>query len=117
MRILLMKCSSFNREVPQCSCPLGLMYVAAYLRSRKPELEVEILDVRCTRDPFAALRRTLCRLAPDVVGVSALTCLAECMHALAETAKACRAGTRAAAGGPHISACTDDVIADQQIDA
>ena len=116
MRILLVKCSSFNREVPQYSYPLGLMYIAAYLRSRRPEAEIEILDLRCTRDPFSVLRTKLRQFGPEVVGVSALTCEAESMHAVAETAKAHDLGIKVVAGGPHISACTDDVIADQHID-
>ena len=116
MRILLVKCSSFNREVPQYSYPLGLMYIAAYLRSRRSELEIEIVDLRCTRDPFTVLRRELREFQPDVVGVSALTCEAESMHAVAEMTKTHSQRTTVVVGGPHISACTDDVIADQHID-
>lgn len=117
MRILLVKCASFNREVPQYSYPLALMYIASYLRSRNPEHEIEILDLRCNRDPFTVLRKRLRRLEPDVVGISALTCEAESMHTVAETVKACDDRITVVAGGPHISACTSDVIADQHIDA
>jgi anaerobic magnesium-protoporphyrin IX monomethyl ester cyclase len=116
MRILLVKCSSFNREVPQYSYPLALMYIAAYLRSRNPGHEIEILDLRCSRDPFATLRERLYTFRPDVVGASALTCEAESMHAVAETTKASNPGTTVVVGGPHISACADDVMADQHID-
>lgn len=116
MRILMVKCSSFNREVPQISYPLGLMYLASYLRAHHGSHEIELLDLRCHRDPFAVLSHRLSSATPDLVAISALTCEAASMHRVAAAAKACNPRATVVVGGPHISACTADVIADQNID-
>jgi len=116
MRILMVKCSSFNREVPQISYPLGLMYLASYLRSDQRSREIELLDLRCHRDPFSVLRQRLSSSVPDLVAISALTCEAASMHRVAAETKSRNPRTTVVVGGPHISACTADVIADENID-
>lgn len=116
MRILMVKGSSFNREVPQVSYPLGLMYMASYLRSRQSDHEIEILDLRCHRRPFNLLRQRLQSLDPQIVAVSALTCEAESLHQIAAIVKNRNSSTVVVVGGPHISACTNDVTEDQNID-
>jgi len=116
MRILMVKGSSFNNEVPQVCYPLGLMYMASYLREKHPEHEIEILDLRCHRKPYALLRSKLGEFSPNLVAVSALTCEAESLHTTAELAKKHSHEIVVAVGGPHISACTSDVSQDSNID-
>ena len=90
-RILFIKGASFNREVPQFSYPLGIMYMASFLRSEQPEHELRILDLRCEKNPTDSLCRTLREFVPHIVAVSALTCEAESLHHAASEAKsACR---------------------------
>jgi anaerobic magnesium-protoporphyrin IX monomethyl ester cyclase len=115
-RILHVKGASFNREVPQFSYPLGLMYLASFLRAQDPGHEQRILDLRCERRPSDSLQRFISEFDPAVVAVSALTCEAESLHQVAREAKAHNSRTLVVAGGPHISACTDDVIADVNVD-
>jgi radical SAM superfamily enzyme YgiQ (UPF0313 family) len=116
MRILMVKGSSFNREVPQYSYPLGLMYLASYLRKDRPGHEIELLDLRCHRHAYRLLEEKLREWAPDVVAVSALTCEAESLHRTAGMAREHSPGAKVVVGGPHISACTSDVIEDDNID-
>lgn len=116
MRILMVKGSSFNREVPQYSYPLGLMYLAAYLREHEPGHELELLDLRCHRNAYEVLKRRLSEWKPDVVAISALTCEAESLHTSAGMAREENPGSVVIVGGPHISACTSDVIEDGNID-
>ncbi|MCU0612527.1 MAG: B12-binding domain-containing radical SAM protein [Candidatus Eisenbacteria bacterium] len=116
MRILLVKGASLNREVPQFSYPLGLMYLAAYLRQRQPGHDQRIIDLRCERHPFESLAAVLEDFDPDMVAVSALTAEAASLHETARIAKARRMDTVVVVGGPHISACTDDVAGNTNID-
>lgn len=116
MRILMVKGSSFNREVPQVSYPLGLMYMASYLRTRQSDHEIEILDLRCHRQPFNLLRQRMQSLDPQIIAISALTCEAESLHRIAAIAKNRSSEIVVAVGGPHISACTNDVTEDQNVD-
>ncbi len=111
-----MKGASFNREVPQFSYPLGLMYLASFLRVVLPGHEQRILDLRCEKRPSESLRQLVSEFDPAIVAVSALTCEAESLHRAACEAKSHNPRTLVVAGGPHISACTDDVIADGNVD-
>ena len=116
MRILMVKGSSFNREVPQYSYPLGLMYMASHLRSNQPGHEIEILDLHCHRHPYSLLQKRLDDWDPQVVAISALTCEAESLHRISAMARKRNAETVIIVGGPHISACTNDVEKDINID-
>jgi anaerobic magnesium-protoporphyrin IX monomethyl ester cyclase len=116
MRILMVKGSSFNREVPQVCYPLGLMYMASWLREHQQGHEIELLDLRCHRNPFGLLREKLESFEPQLVAVSALTCEAGSLHRTAEEVRKWNPGTTVVVGGPHISACTSDVSEDMNID-
>jgi radical SAM superfamily enzyme YgiQ (UPF0313 family) len=111
----MVKGSSFNREVPQYSYPLGLMYMASYLRSDQPGHEIEILDLHCHRHPFDLLQKRLEVWDPQVVAISALTCEAESLHRISAIARKINPETVVMVGGPHISACTNDVEEDMNI--
>ena len=116
MRILMVKGASFNREVPQYSYPLGLMYLASHLRAAQPDHKIELVDLRCHRDPYSVLRGRLESWKPDVVAISVLTCEAASLHKTAAMAKELVPGTQVIVGGPHISACTGDVADDLNVD-
>lgn len=112
----MVKGYSFNRMVPQYSYPLGLMYMASYLRSTQPDHEIEILDLRCHRRPYDLLQKRLQEWDPQVVAISALTCEAESLHTVAAMARERNDEAVVVVGGPHISACTNDVAEDPNID-
>jgi anaerobic magnesium-protoporphyrin IX monomethyl ester cyclase len=92
------------------------MYLASFLRAAQPGHDQRILDLRCERDPSESLRRLVGEFSPAIVAVSALTCEAESLHRVACEAKSRDPNTLVVAGGPHISACTDDIIADENVD-
>lgn len=112
----MVKGSSFNKEVPQYSYPLGLMYIASYLRLNQPGHEIELLDLRCHRHPYNMLKEQLQSMDPQIVAISALTCEAESLHRIAAIVKERNPETVVMVGGPHISACTNDVAEDLNID-
>jgi radical SAM superfamily enzyme YgiQ (UPF0313 family) len=58
----------------------------------------------------------LVRLKPDVVGLSAMTYEAGCLHRLAALVKARLPGTVVVAGGPHPSVAAAEVLADPAVD-
>lgn len=95
--------------------PLGLLYVATGARERGYG-EISILDMKAEdlRVPAAAER--LERLRPDVVGLTAMTYEAGCLHALAAEVKRRLPQAIVVAGGPHPSVAADDVMRDQNVD-
>ncbi len=93
--------------------PLGVMMIAAVARERHPD--VHVLDMKVEGwTPQQALAR-LVELQPKVVGLSAMTYEAGCMHELAKLIKA-ELGAIVVAGGPHPSVAAEDVLKDEAVD-
>ena len=94
--------------------PLGVMMVAAQARERGFD-DVHILDMKVLDWTPARAVEELERLAPDVVGLSAMTYEAGCMHELARLCRERLPGARVVCGGPHPSVAPDDVLADEAV--
>jgi len=95
--------------------PLGIMMIAAQAREAGRH-EVTILDMKVEDWTPERCCEELERLRPDVVGLSAMTYEAGCLHELAKRVKARLPGVTVVAGGPHPSVAADDVLADAAVD-
>lgn len=95
--------------------PLGILSIAAAARALGHP-DVHVLDMKVERWTPAQAADALCALAPDVVGLSAMTYEAGCMHELARELRRRMSGLRIVAGGPHPSVAAEDVLADPAID-
>jgi len=95
--------------------PLGLMYVASGARRGGYE-DITILDMKVDdlRVPQAADQ--LEALRPDIIGMTAMTYEAGCLHSLAAEMKKRLPNCKIIAGGPHPSVAADDVMKDTNID-
>jgi radical SAM superfamily enzyme YgiQ (UPF0313 family) len=93
--------------------PLGIMMIAAVARERHPD--VHVLDMKVEGwTPEQALAR-LEALKPAVVGLSAMTYEAGCLHQVAKLVKH-KLGAIVVAGGPHPSVAAADVLQDGAVD-
>lgn len=95
--------------------PLGVMMVAAVARERGHR-DVHLLDMKVEDWTVERCVEALVELAPDVVGLSAMTYEAGCMHALARAVKERLPGAVVVCGGPHPSVAAADVLADASVD-
>jgi len=59
-------------EIPQCYPPLGLMYIAAYLKKYFRH-DVEILDAQILKMSYEELKQEIRTKSPDVVGITTTT--------------------------------------------
>jgi len=82
-----------------CSPPLGLAYIAGYVKQNLPDIDVQILDGGCAKD----IAKELLLGKFDVVGITATTPQAPDAYALADLIKHCRPDITVVLGGPHIS--------------
>lgn len=114
-RVLLVKASNVNFDgsvVP----PLGLLYLAAVLRSRG-EHDVRILDLRLFCDWRRALRGLLDEFDPHVVGFSAISMeYRNCREAI-RVARERRPDQPVLVGGPHASALPERTLRETAADA
>jgi radical SAM superfamily enzyme YgiQ (UPF0313 family) len=94
--------------------PLGVMMIAAQAReSGFPD--VHILDMKVLGWTPEETLKELERLQPDVLGLSAMTYEAGCMHELARLVHEHLPDTHIVCGGPHPSVAADDVLADESV--
>jgi radical SAM superfamily enzyme YgiQ (UPF0313 family) len=91
--------------------PLGLLYLAAYLRESREDVRVEILDAHILDlDLEQAVARVL-EAAPDLLGIGYWTVQAPFAFALSERVKAARPETVVVHGGVHPSSCPEEAAA------
>jgi radical SAM superfamily enzyme YgiQ (UPF0313 family) len=95
--------------------PLGILMVAAAARERGHG-DLHLLDMKVEDWTPEACVRELERLRPDVVGLSAMTYEAGCMHAVARLVKERLPDAVVVCGGPHPSVADADVMADPAVD-
>lgn len=95
--------------------PLGIMCVASAIRADGFE-DVHIIDMKAERWTPEECARRLVELQPDVVGLSAMTYEAGCLHEVARLVKRDLPRAAVVAGGPHASVADEDVMQDEAVD-
>jgi anaerobic magnesium-protoporphyrin IX monomethyl ester cyclase len=95
--------------------PLGMMYLAAYLR-RREGVDVRIIDMLPAGMAYKNLGQEIRNYRPDWLGISALTFESDGLHRVAAIAKEVQPDLPVVAGGPHPSAYTNQVMDDKHID-
>jgi anaerobic magnesium-protoporphyrin IX monomethyl ester cyclase len=96
--------------------PLGVMYLASFIRQQQPDVEVRIVDMTPENMSYSQLTERMRAFAPDMVGVSALTVESRGLHRAAAIAKQLHPETVVVAGGPHASAYPQAVMSDPRFD-
>jgi anaerobic magnesium-protoporphyrin IX monomethyl ester cyclase len=104
-----------NKHTMSLMPPLGMMYVAAYLR-RRGEVDVKIIDMAPAKVQYEVLGREIRDFQPDWLGISSLTFESDGLHRVAAIAKEVRPDLPVVVGGPHPSAYTEQVMDDPHID-
>ncbi|MFT5288719.1 MAG: anaerobic magnesium-protoporphyrin IX monomethyl ester cyclase [Planctomycetota bacterium] len=95
--------------------PLGIMMLAAQ-GQRSGFGDMHILDMKVEDWTPERCVEELLRLKPDVVGLSAMTYEAGCMHKVASLLRAALPGVAILCGGPHPSVAAEDVMTDASVD-
>lgn len=113
-RVLFVKAANPTRFNKLLTFPLGLMYIASYLRSKRKDVEIRIFDMRVSSEDL--LYSTLKEFSPDIVGISAITVERDSLSFIAKRVKEFRRDCIVIAGGPHPTAFLDEVLDDRNID-
>jgi len=115
LKLFLANVGYHTRGFPLVTPPMGVMYLAAYLR-RELSVEPMIVNQRLENCPPEEVVRRAVAFGADVVGFSALTTSA---HVLPESVRLARASLPNAlilAGGPHASATKEALMAEADVD-
>jgi anaerobic magnesium-protoporphyrin IX monomethyl ester cyclase len=93
----------FRRTVLGTIPPLGIMYLAAYLRA-KLKLEIRIVNQKLNNMPDVEIVKQAKEFGADLVGLSMLTTNAYSLPYITSNLKAALPDALIAIGGPHVSA-------------
>jgi radical SAM superfamily enzyme YgiQ (UPF0313 family) len=115
MRVLLVKAFRKTRSTSGITPPLGIMYLASYLRKYGID-NISIFDMRMSGSPYVEVQRRIEKFKPDIIGISALTVEYDSLQTLAEMAKKINKKILVVAGGPHATAYTSELMSNQNID-
>lgn len=120
---------SKSSYLPNIHLPLGLLYIAASVEARRND-SVELYDTRLSAhlsqnnrlitlgDTWEEIERHIYEAKPDIVGISNLSfAQLRSMNKIAEIAKKIDKKILVVVGGQHPSACPEDLLVDQNIDA
>ena len=114
MRLLFIKPRFIERGLNVITPPIGLAYLASYLREREKDAKIKILDMLFHNEED--LIDEIKNFSPDVVGISSLTVEADSMHRIALLTKRISRNIVVVAGGPHPTLFPRDVLSDGNID-
>ncbi len=116
MRILLIKCRFLKEGLHVITPPLGITYLASYIRTKERDAKIKLIDMEAFSKNEEGVFEEIKKFSPDVVGLSALTIEAEQMHKIASLVKKLSKNIPVIAGGPHPSMFPYDVLTDENID-
>lgn len=89
--------------------PLGLMYIAGYLRKHTNH-QIKILDCQVEEISYPKLEEKIKEFSPDVVGVTAMTFTLIDATKVAETAKKVSPKIKTIFGGPHVNIYPEETM-------
>lgn len=114
MKVLLIKSGNLATRSKGITPPLGLMYIASYIRQQRND-EVKILDTRLYKEPLRKVYNAIDEFQPEIIGIGALTLEAPAMYQIAHLIKQ-MSDVPVVVGGPHATSVPDEVMKNKDID-
>ncbi len=116
LRLFLACLGRRSASTPAAGPPLGILSLAAYLRTRF-ELDIRLIDQRARNLSLDALAKSAIDFRPDVVGMTVLTPFAHMVGPLTRRIRAAMPGALIVLGGPHVTGVREQALADTDADA
>ena len=110
-RVLLIRPESDTRIT---NLPLGLMYIASYIRSEA--VRVYILDLKLKSKTEEELEKYLLRVRPNLIGIGCLSADYKYAQKIIPLIKRCLPAALLVLGGPHVTSYPEIVLGDKNVD-
>jgi radical SAM superfamily enzyme YgiQ (UPF0313 family) len=114
-KTLLVKSTAAYSKHTGTPPPLGIMYIASYLRE-KIQLTVKLFDARLYKEPVKEFYKVMAAYQPDIIGISALTLEAAYLHTICHIAKSVNNNVKIVAGGPYATSTPSVLMNDKNVD-
>lgn len=117
MNITLVRVGKRDFLNPSISQPLGIMYLASYLRKfRKNKDKIKIIDMKLHNYTVKEMTEIVLQNNPDIIGLSCFTPDGLLLNQLSGQLRKDGYRGKIIAGGPHPSSYIDEVLRDRTID-
>jgi len=113
MKILLIRP---NSKIVRTPPPLGLLYLASYIKKMEPGIDLKIVDARRTRLASDAVKGIIEEFNPDIIGITALHFESAQAHKIAKLAKSFNKNCVLVFGGPYASSVYETAMEDSSVD-
>ena len=114
--ILLVKPLKDRKLLVEHTHPLGIMYIASYIKHKNNSHRLKIIDMVVERKVYDDIRNEIKKFQPDMVGISALTPEAPAVHHVTEEIKKDFSNCTIIVGGPYGTSTPQRVLKDPYVD-
>jgi anaerobic magnesium-protoporphyrin IX monomethyl ester cyclase len=95
--------------------PLGILTLAAYLKSKNPSIEIEVIDCQAEGLDWEKLEKRIEQCKPDIVALSGLsTCNAYTVLKTIDITKKISPSIKTVIGGQHFTALADETLRERR---
>lgn len=96
--------------------PLGLLYIASYIKSNNPSVEIKIFHTLTCENVLSSLRNIINSFEPDIIGIRALTRYKQQMCSIIALIRSMVPNVRVVAGGPYPSTSYNELLMEEKVD-
>lgn len=96
--------------------PLGLLYLAGYLKSKIPDTDIRIVDAAIDNLELNDIVRRIKVFNPEIIGLTGLSVHANCIKETARSIRKILPKAIIIAGGPAATSNCEELLAEQSID-
>lgn len=96
--------------------PLGILYLAAYLKEREKNYEILVIDAAAQELDHPSIGQKLATFSPDIVGISCWTFSLIDSIKVAREAKIWIPGALVCMGGPHATIYPEETVRFKEVD-
>ena len=115
LRILLVNTGFRKPFHPLVSPPLGIMYLASYIRS-KFNVTIRIVNQKLDNYPNEIIVKTARDMEADIIGLSVMSTGAHGLPDITQNIKTALPGSLIVLGGPHVSSFQTDSMRNNSAD-
>jgi radical SAM superfamily enzyme YgiQ (UPF0313 family) len=115
LHLFLVRVGQHSFRVPSVTPPLGILSLAAWLRSRF-NLQIQLADQRLENCTAEEIVRRAVSFGADIVGVGGLSTSASAQRDITVQARQALPNALIVVGGPHVSAFGPEALADTAAD-
>jgi len=106
----------FVNENEGCFPPLGVIYVASYLKEHEKDCDILVIDSVCEKLDYNGIGEKVSAFSPDIVGISCWTFSLVDALEVAREVKRRKPSTYVCLGGPHVTIYPEETVSFEEVD-